>query len=147
MKGGKIEFFMGPEPEKNRGASSGSIYSSVIANNRITPVPFTNIPLRSFRGTIELTLSCPDSNAEIFYSLNDDIEKNPVKYVKPIKIDADVELEAYAIAPGKKRSKIISAELKHIPDNRSITIKSKYSQQYSAGGDNALIDFVKERPG
>jgi predicted alpha-1,2-mannosidase len=143
MKGGKIEFFMGPAPEKNRGTSSESIYTSVIADNRITPVPFTNIPLRSFRGTIELTLACPDSNAEIFYSLDGDIEKNPVKYVKPIKIAADTELEAYAIAPGKKRSKIISAELKHIPDNRSISIKSKYSQQYSAGGDNALIDFVK----
>lgn len=146
MKGGKLEFFMGPKPNKSRGTEVESIYLSKITDNRITPVPFTNLPLRSFRNTVDLKLSCLDKDAEIFYSLKNDVEKNPIKYVKPIKIDADVIIEAYAISPEKKPSRIITAKLNHIPDNRSIKIISEYSPQYSAGGDNALIDFVKGEP-
>ncbi len=143
IKGGKLEFFMGPKPAMERGISDESVYSSKISENMITAIPYTNLPLRSFRDTVSLTLGCPDKDAVIYYSLKDDIEKNPIKYTKPIILNSDTQIEAYAESDGKKRSKTIRAEYKHIPDNRTIKILSEYSQQYSAGGDNALIDFVK----
>ncbi|MDD3740555.1 MAG: GH92 family glycosyl hydrolase, partial [Bacteroidales bacterium] len=143
IAGGKLEFFMGPEPNKKWGILEENIYQSRICENLITPVPVTNLSSRSFYKSFNLELSCPDKSAEVFYSLNGDIVNNPIKYTKPILIESDVKIEAYAESSGKKRSKTITAEYMQIPDNRSIKLISQYSPQYSAGGDNALIDFVK----
>ena len=143
MKGGKLEFFMDSEPEKNRATNEKDIFQSKINDNLITAVPFTNLPFRSFRGDLELTIESSDKNAEIFYTLSDDENEKPKKYEKPLIIDSDTKLKAYAKSPSKKQSKTIEAELIFIPDNRSIEIISQYSSQYTAGGDNALIDFVK----
>ncbi len=143
LKGGTLEFFMGPEPAKERAILPESIYKSQITEELITPIPYTNLPMRSFRDTVFVELACPDKSAEIFYSLKGDINKNPIKYNKPIMLNSDAKIEAYAVSAGKKQSKTISAEYFHIPDNRTVKIISKYSSHYSAGGDNALIDCVK----
>jgi len=147
MNGGTLEFFMGPEPNKEWGVTSSAIYSSRITENIITPVPYTNLPIRSFRDSVYLELKCPDKEAVIFYSIKGDIDKNPQKYSKPLLMNSDTEIEAYAETPNKKRSRTISANYKHIPDHRTIEIISKYSPHYSAGGDEALIDFVKGEAG
>jgi predicted alpha-1,2-mannosidase len=143
MKGGKLEFFMASEPETNRATEAKDIYQSQITENIITPVPFTNVPFRSFRDEVELTLDCADKNAEIYYSINDEENANPQKYKKPIVINSTTKLKAYAKSDSKKQSKTIEAELIFIPDNRTIKLISEYSPQYTAGGDNALIDFIK----
>lgn len=143
IEGGKIEFFMGPNPATQRAISSNCIYGSRISDRIITPVPYTNQSLRSFHDTIHISLSCADKKAQIFYSVKGEINKSPIKYTKPLILDSDTELEAYAISEGKIKSKTIIASYRYIPDKRKISIKSKYSQQYSAGGDEALIDFVK----
>jgi hypothetical protein len=143
IAGGKLEFFMGPNPQKERGTKEKSIYPSRISDKIITPVPYTNLAKRSFRDTVHLSLSCPDKTAQIYYSLTGEIESSPIKYTKPLILNSATELEAYAISDGKLKSKIISASYKHIPDMRKISIKSVYGIQYSAGGDEALIDFVK----
>ncbi len=143
IKGGTLEFFMGPKPAKEYAVSEESIYKSQITEDLITPIPYTNLPARSFRDSVFIELGCPDKSAEIFYSLKSDIDKNPVKYTKPLMINSDAKIEAYAVSAGKKRSKTITAEYAHIPDNRTIKIMSQYSPHYSAGGDNALIDCVK----
>ncbi len=146
IKGGKLEFFMGEKPKENIDISKTNIFKSIISDDLITPVPFINVPYRSYRGELELKLDCVDKDAEIFYSLNQDINKNPIKYEKPIKINSSVKLQAYSKAPAKNQSKTIEASYIYIPDNRSIKILSTYSSQYTAGGDNALIDFVKGEP-
>jgi len=143
MMGGKLEFFMGPEPNKKWGVSEKNVFQSRITDHIVTPVPITNLSKRSFYKSFDLELFCSDKSGEIYYSINGEIDKNPIKYIKPILINSDIVIEAYAQSPGKERSKIIKAEYKQIPDNRSIELISKYSSQYSAGGDNALIDFVK----
>ncbi|HOZ29985.1 MAG TPA: GH92 family glycosyl hydrolase [Bacteroidales bacterium] len=143
ISGGKLEYFMGPEPNKNWGIDEKSIYDSRIVDNLISTVPVTNLSKKSFYKSFNLELLSAEKSAEIFYTLNTDIEKEAVKYTKPILINSEVKIEAYAVSEGKKRSKIMTAEYNMIPDDRSIEIISQYSPQYSAGGDNALIDFVK----
>ncbi|MDD4150573.1 MAG: glycoside hydrolase family 92 protein, partial [Bacteroidales bacterium] len=143
MQGGKLEFFMGDKPNKTRGINQEDIYESRISENLISPVPYTNYQHKSFHDSIYINLECYEKDAEIFYSLNNDIDKNPIKYNGAILINESTELQSYAITPGKKRSKTISAKYILIPDRRTIDIISEYSQQYSAGGDNALIDYVK----
>ncbi|MDD4215739.1 MAG: GH92 family glycosyl hydrolase [Bacteroidales bacterium] len=143
MQGGKLEFFMGDKPNKTRGVNQEDIYVSRITENLISPVPYTNYQHKSFQDSIFVSLDRYDKDAKIFYSLNNDINNNPIKYEGAILIKKSTDLQAYSESLGKKRSKTVVAKYTLIPDRRTIDIKSKYSQQYSAGGDNALIDYVK----
>ncbi len=143
LDGGKLEFFMSPEPNKERGVTGDDIYQSIITENVITPTPYTSSSLYSFRDSIFIELKCPDNNADIYFTLSTDSTKHNIKYTKPILINKSTKLTAYAKSSGKQQSKIIEAKYFLIPDKRTIDIKSVYSQQYSAGGKEALIDFVK----
>ena len=143
MKGGKLEFFMGPEPNMDRGINETNIYTSRISTGLITPVPYTSYAAQSFHDSIYLELACPDHEAVIYYNIDGNITENPIKYSEPILLNKDTRIEAYAESSGKKTSKVVNAYYRHIPDYRTIDIISKYSPQYSAGGDHALIDFIK----
>ncbi len=146
MNGGCLEFYMGSEPNTDRATSFNSIYNSKIDKELITPTPYTNYQFRSFYDSIILELNCIDKSANIYYSISGDISDNPQKYVKPIVVNKSTEIFAYAKTKGKNQSKTIKASYTLIPDYRTIEIKSQYSKHYSAGGDNALIDFVKGEP-
>lgn len=143
MNGGKLEFYMSSEPNKERGILPEDVYQSKITENLITPVPYTSYQFRSFHDSITVEIKCPEEDASIYYAINDDVKENPIKYTGPILIKENTKLHAFAKSKDKRQSKIIEAEYFLIPDRRTIEIKSKYSQQYSAGGDDALIDFVK----
>ena len=52
-------------------------------------------------------------------------------------------LKALAEIPRLPRSFTISATFSRISKNRKITLNTKYAPQYAAGGDGALIDFVR----
>jgi predicted alpha-1,2-mannosidase len=143
MNGGRLDFFMGSEPNVERGVSEKSVYYSKIEDDLITTVPYTNCQSRSFHDSLVLELKCPDKDATIYYSISGNILQNQIEYISPLLIKEDTRLQAYAKSESKKQSKTIDAEYVLIPDRRTIKINSKYSQQYSAGGDEALIDFVK----
>ena len=140
MNGGKLLFVMGNEPNKNLGNSE--IYYSKIAENLITPIPYTDKQVKSFYDSLIIELNCIDKKAEIYYSLDNNIYQKPIKYQKPIVITKDCELKFYAKRDGHTDSKIVSAKYRRIPNKKEITLISKYSPQYAAGGNNALIDIV-----
>ncbi|MDR2835434.1 MAG: GH92 family glycosyl hydrolase [Bacteroidales bacterium] len=138
MNGGIIEFFMDSIPNANFGKDKQSIYYSKIEDNEISSVPYSDVQSKSFLDSIVVSLACADENAEIFYSTKKDFQK----YKKPIKITEDTKLEYYSKSPNKIQSKTVTANYNRIPYKRGIKLISKYSLQYSAGGDNALIDYV-----
>ncbi len=143
VKGGKLEFYMGPKPNKKWGVDKESIYASQVTEQVITPVPYTSSHKRSFQDTLVLELKCPDKNADIYYSVNDEPGENFSKYTEPLVFTETVSINAYAEAEGKIQSKIIFANYIFVPDNRTIEITSISAPQYTAGGDQALVDFVK----
>jgi predicted alpha-1,2-mannosidase len=140
MNGGKLEFFMGSVPNLNRAVLESDIYTSRITEDLISPVPYANYATKSFHDSIYIELKCPDNKAQIFYSINDG---EYILYTQPVLLNGNTELKTYAKSPDKNQSKVVVASYKHIPDHRTIKIISQYSPQYSAGGDNALIDFIK----
>ncbi len=141
--GGKLEFFMGATPNKEWGVDTESVCESKITEHVITPVPYTNYHAKSFQDSIVLELACPDRNADIYYSINDESEKITTKYTEPILITESALIKTYAIADGKEKSKIVTAHYMFIPDNRNINVFSTPGTQYTAGGELALVDFVK----
>lgn len=142
MNGGTLEFFMGNKSNQSYGQKKESVYKSKITDNIITPVPFTNNQARTFYDSITISLDCIDKNAEIFYTINDSTNSNPIKYLKPICLKADSEIRFFAKSKGKINSNVVSAKYRIIPYKKNVRIINKYAPQYAAGGDFALVDYI-----
>ena len=144
MQGGKMTFTMAMQPDTSRGSRDGDFPVSSITDGLITPVPAVEQAKQPFTDSTILVLSCPLQGSKIYYSLDgkEPDEKSAI-YSKPICINKTTKLKAFSIAHGLEKSFTIEATFIKIPDNRKITLLTKYAGQYSAGGDLALIDFIR----
>ena len=144
MRGGTLSFTMSAEPDTSWGSRLGDFPVSAITNNLITPVPAVERAKKTFVDSTTLELSCSVPDAKIYYTLDgrEPDEKSAV-YTKPVSIKKSESLKAYAIAVGQEKSFTIQANFLKIPDNRRVDLLTKYSGQYSACGDLALIDLIR----
>jgi predicted alpha-1,2-mannosidase len=147
MNGGEMVLVMGPEPNKQWGSHEGDFPVSSITDDRISTVPSVDKGSRTFLKSTTVSLSSPDPSAVIHYTLDGSAptEKSPV-YKSSFEVSSSTKLKAFSKAPGLPESPMIEASFLKIPKNRSITIHAKYAPQYSAGGDLALIDFLRGGP-
>ncbi|MBN2172679.1 MAG: GH92 family glycosyl hydrolase [Bacteroidales bacterium] len=144
LNGGELIFELGPEPNKNRGNNKSDLPVSAINDRLIVPVPYVGKGMRTFIDSTMVTLGTIMPGAEIRYTLDDsEPAENSNKYAEPIILNNSTALKAIAIKEGFSASNILKAEFFKIPIGRSIKINSKYANQYSAGGDLALIDFIR----
>jgi hypothetical protein len=144
MKGGEISFTMGPQPNKAWGSAKEELPVSSIATGLITPVPSVDAPGQTFTDSITIQLSCPDPGAKIYYTL-DGTELKPASalYRDPLILNKTTTVRAYAVTGGRQESYRIEANFSKIPNNRKISLQTAYSPQYSAGGRDALINFIR----
>jgi hypothetical protein len=141
IKGGTLSFEMGPEPGKDWGYRPGDWPVSGIFDNLITPVPYFKAPASSFQDNIMVKLGHSDPNAAIYYGLDNGSPEPDFKlYGNPVTIDRSASIKAYAILDSNIKSKITGATFFQIHHNWTIAIKNPYSNQYTGGGDLALID-------
>jgi hypothetical protein len=86
----------------------------------------------------------PMKEEKIYYTLDgSDPSTQSLVYQQPILLDKTTTLKALACVPSLPESSRITTIFRKIPKNRKITLKTKYSPQYTAGGDMALIDFER----
>ena len=69
------------------------------------------------------------------------IKMTYVPYIKPFYIEASSTIQAY-IKNDNGQSATVSAQFYKKPSNYTIEIKSKYNPQYTAGGDEGIIDGI-----
>jgi predicted alpha-1,2-mannosidase len=147
LAGKELAFVMGPVPNKAWGSKPGDYPVSAISDELITPVPSVETGKRTFQDSTLITLSCPLPGAVIRYTLDGKpADKNAMVYIKPFVIRDRTILKAVTFRDGMSASFPIEAVFDRIPKNRKITLNTKYAGQYSAGGDIALIDFVRGGP-
>lgn len=140
MEGGVIEFEMGNKPNKNWGVGKNNKpISSIDVEDEITIVPYFTTVNQTFSDSLNVEIASLCSDCETFYKIDD---LSYVKYEKPITIDKSTLVSAFSIRNGKKSYEVKSS-YKKIKGGRSIVLKTGYSNQYSAGGDNALINSLK----
>jgi hypothetical protein len=58
-------------------------------------------------------------------------------------IEADTTGMALALAADGRRSQVVTARYHRIPHDWTITLESRYSSQYTGGGDFGLIDGIR----
>jgi hypothetical protein len=144
LKGGELTFFMGPDPNKNWGSLPGDFPSSSIIDDLISPVPSILQGKKNFTDTTTVSLTVPVKNEKIYFTLDssEPTKLSPV-FQKPLLLDKTTTLKAFACIDGSPESFGITLHFRKIPKNRKITLRTKYSPQYTAGGDMALIDFER----
>ncbi len=144
MKGGEIVFEMGATPNESWGTNPADAPYSAIESDPIMPLPFVSKGDQTFKQNTSLELSSVEPGVTIYYTLDGSTpDANSKKYTAPIQIDKTSTLKFYATKEGMPDSKILEAKYWKIPADRSISLQSEYASQYSAGGDDALIDLLK----
>ena len=139
VSGGKLEFIMTNDRNTKWATDEKDCPVSFITTNLIVTTPIINVDKYVFYDKLDVSITHPDANAKIFYSLNGD---DFMEYTGPFSIDKTTDIKAYAVI-GDKKSTMAEGSFKQISAGRSIKIKYPYSNQYEAGGDIALIDLQR----
>lgn len=140
LRGGSIEFVMGPQPNKQWGSGIGDAPPALPAE-AIIAAPVVQAPSSVFSDSIEISLTCTTLGATICYSVAKGTSVPAYqKYMGPIRQNESCSVFAYAEKEGSLRSKTVRATFnKFMPPGR-ITLNARYSPQYTGGGDEGLID-------
>ena len=138
VSGGSLEFNMTNQPS-TWGTKEESEPKTEIKDHIILPSPFIAKGDITFRDSTEVVLSTSEVDAKIYYALDDNDFKI---YEAPFTISEDTQVKLYS-EKGNLKSPVLTTSFFKIDPNLSITLESDYANQYSAGGNDALIDGIK----
>ena len=142
--GGELVFTMGSEPNHNWGNRDEDVPITEIKSGLITTAPVIQSPGFSFREEKIIELKSIEGNQKIYYTLDgSEPTVNSFLYEKPFKINSKTTVKAVAFNSEGTMSKVVTANFYKIPEGRTVKIISKYDNQYTGGGDDALIDGIK----
>lgn len=142
MAGGELVFQMGPRINPRWGTGAGNEPVSRLEGRGIVPVPVIKAAGPTFRNRLEVSLTATGNEpVQLYYVMN--YGNFPFQYTKPLVIEADSVVEAYAVAVDGSASGHATAKFHRIPHDWKLTLQSNYSSQYNGGGDLALIDGVR----
>ncbi len=144
MNGGEIVFTMGETPDKNWGTNDADVPVTSISENKIVPVPYFVTNGKTFFTSKKIEINKITTDTRIFYTL-DGTEPDSTKslYVNPIEINETSTLKAISYQKGFGKSYIVTAQFIKIPEGRSVKLISLYDNQYTAGGAEGLIDYIR----
>ena len=138
VNGGTLEFKMTDNPSV-WGSKEGQEPQTFITDHIILPSPYIERGDITFRDSTEVVLNTSEKEAEIYFSLGAD---NFELYDKPFTISEHTQVTLYA-EKGDLKSPILTTSFYKIDPNLSITLDSEFANQYSAGGNDALIDGIR----
>jgi hypothetical protein len=139
-----MAFEMGRLASQTWGCGVDDIPVTGIEDYPITPVPYIQGESRSFTDEMELSLANVYPDAEIFFDFGDAKSLGGFHpYSRPLVIKEDTWLRGYAIKNQHSVSPVIGGHFNRMPQGRSIEIKHPCSSQYTAGGDQGLIDLLR----
>ena len=136
INGGTLTYEMSRR-HSDWGTSDEHIPETKIEDHIITTPPFVEKGDVAFENKTKIVLKSIQPEATIYYSLGKDF----IKYETPITITDESRLSTYAVLNGKKSATLKTSFKKTNPDIK-ISLATKYSNQYNAGGDRALVDGI-----
>jgi predicted alpha-1,2-mannosidase len=144
MNGGILHFDMGTKPNQQWGKEKENRPKSIISDHIIQPVPYIVAKGKTFKDSIQIELGSPVKDADIYYTTDgSDPSINSLKYSGSITLIQTTQIKAIAVKGEASISKPIISEFIKIPKGRKISLTFPYNNQYTGGGNDALIDFIK----
>lgn len=140
MRGGSLEFEMANAPVKN--AFSEAPVSATRQN--YAAVPLIEAGERVFKDKTEINLKSVTPNSRIFFTTDgSQPDEKSARYQTPFQINQTATVKAVAINERGERSLVAEAVFGKKPNDWTVKILSKYSRQYTGGGDEGLIDGIR----
>lgn len=141
--GGELILEMGNTRSTDWGTGTDDIPVTAIRDHLVQPVPHLTGGERTFIDSTVVALGSL-KGADVYYTL-DGSEPSLAsdRYHSPFTISQTTRLKTFSHKEGEPESRIIAAEFRKIPPGRTISLSSVYSPQFSAGGDMALIDYIR----
>jgi len=144
IRGGTLDFVMGTKPNKLRGSADGDISVTAINDHLLLPVPYVTHTSKTFTDSIVIELKNILSGTVIYYTTDGtQPDKTKTKYEGPFTIKETAKIKAVSYNPAYDASYVMVSDFIKINLNRKINLLSRYSSQYTGGGDNALIDGIR----
>lgn len=142
--GGQLDFTMSRLEQKGFCIDPQCRPVSAIEEFKICPVPTIDVK-RTFVKSFTLNISCPEPGVRLKYDIEcGDVSLQGVTYNGPLQFDDTAVITAWAEKSGLEASPRVVAESVKIDGSRSIEItQGEYANQYSAGGQIAMIDFLR----
>jgi len=143
-QGGTVSFVMGEDPWNKWGSSDSILIKTSIDSDLIAPEPYIKYVSKTFTDTMTLAIDDIEPYELFYYLINKPGQHAPQKikiYKHPIAITESSDVEIHSVKGNL--CKTVYAKYIKIPKGRTIKLQSKYSPQYAAGGDNALIDHIR----
>ena len=142
VNGGQLEFVMSDKYDDKSlfGKTVLLRPQTKISDKQIIPSPVINGPTKITETEKTVSIEHPNSKAVIYYTI-DGTEPNTQskKYSGSFTCDSSTTVKAKAYI-NNESSSTTTAYLYKKPNNWKITIQSKYTKQYDAGGDDGIID-------
>lgn len=144
MNGGELVFQMGPQPNFDWGASIADIPTSRISAPKIVPVPLIEGLANTFKDQMEVVIRARSGDQRLYFTTDgSEPDTGSLVFEKSLVIRNTTTIKAIAVGGNGAKSLITSAVFQKIPHDWSVRLSSRYSSQYAAGGDLALIDGVR----
>ncbi|MFH0865062.1 MAG: GH92 family glycosyl hydrolase [Bacteroidota bacterium] len=144
MKGGELSFEMKDNASNTWAVNDNDCPKTSINEFPVVPVPYVVAAGKTFYDKMTIELKTTNTDEEIFYTLDGtNPDSSGVLYTGSFEISAMTTLRTMGSIKGWGKSFVTDANFYKVPQGRSIIIKSKYNSQYTAGGDNGLIDYIR----
>jgi hypothetical protein len=143
LEGGALTLEMGEQPS-GWGKKPADCPESVITEQAIVPAPFVARGERVFQKSQEIGLGCLDPEAVIYYTLDgSEPTIQSARYRSPVSIDKSVKIRFFA-RHKNGQSAVMEAEFSKMQAGvKIIRYNTKYDNQYTARGDNGLVDQLR----
>ncbi|RFZ84911.1 glycoside hydrolase family 92 protein [Mucilaginibacter terrenus] len=116
--------------------------TSAITDELIVPNPYIIAGTKTFKQPITVEIKCADSLAKIYYTLDGSTPSaSSAQYNKPIQILVNTTVKAIAVNNGRE-SFVDQATFTKIRSDIKLTLINKYLPNYSAQGDETLINGI-----
>jgi len=111
----------------------------------IVPVPLIQAEGKAFKDKLAIDIVSQNPSDKLYYYIEKNNESKSAKIWEAYKGQIIIESNTEILAKSQNEngnSAIVSAQFYKKPSNYSIEIKSKYNPQYTAGGDEGIIDGI-----
>jgi predicted alpha-1,2-mannosidase len=150
MAGGELVFKMGARPNLQWGSGAADVPVAKIAEQRVVPTPVIKAAGKTFKDRLEVSFVGthasgvpPRGSGKIHYTTDgSEPGNNSPVFTAPFIVDRTTTVKARAIESNGS-SLVATASFHKIPHDWKLRLMSKYSRQYTGGGDLALIDGVR----
>ncbi|MDD2595648.1 MAG: GH92 family glycosyl hydrolase [Bacteroidales bacterium] len=145
MDGSTFTFAMQDKPDESFGAKVEDRPVSAISEE-IVVNPWFKVENAMFREKTQVSIEALKDDYLIMYKIynrDKDADSGYQHYTAPFTVDYSAEISAYCEDENGNRSFITNTVLNKVVNTFSVKITKKYSRQYSAGGDEGLIDGIR----